>query len=103
MTCLKRCALGLLVALLLLAGTAALLLRQAPAWLAAADAPEKADAIIVLGSRCSSWRSSSATSSASASPDAAGSGGGPGRRYRGVQGPRSTTPVSSSAARLSLM
>jgi uncharacterized SAM-binding protein YcdF (DUF218 family) len=50
MTCLKRCALGLLVALLVIAGTAALLLRQAPAWLAASDAPEKADAIIVLGS-----------------------------------------------------
>ncbi|MGH8698119.1 MAG: YdcF family protein [Burkholderiales bacterium] len=40
----------MLVALLVVAGTAALLLRQAPAWLAAADAPEKADAIIVLGS-----------------------------------------------------
>jgi uncharacterized SAM-binding protein YcdF (DUF218 family) len=50
MTCLKRCALGLLVALLVIAGTAALLLRQVPAWLAASDAPEKADAIIVLGS-----------------------------------------------------
>jgi uncharacterized SAM-binding protein YcdF (DUF218 family) len=50
MTCLKRCALGLLAALLVFAGTAALLLRHAPGWLAAADAPEKADAIIVLGS-----------------------------------------------------
>jgi len=50
MTCLKRCALGLLVALLVVAGTAALLLRQASGWLGASDAPEKADAIIVLGS-----------------------------------------------------
>jgi uncharacterized SAM-binding protein YcdF (DUF218 family) len=50
MTCLKRCALGLLVALVLVAGAAALLVRQAPGWLAASDAPDKADAIIVLGS-----------------------------------------------------
>jgi len=50
MTCLKRCTLGLLVVLLVVAGTAALVLRQAPGWLAASDPPEKADAIIVLGS-----------------------------------------------------
>ena len=49
MTCLKRCALGLLVALLVVAGTAVLALRQASGWLARADPPAKADAIIVLG------------------------------------------------------
>ena len=50
MTCLTRCALGLLAVLLVIAGAAALLVRQAPGWLAASDPPEKADAIIVLGS-----------------------------------------------------
>jgi len=50
MTCLKRCALGLLAVLVVAAGAAALLVRQAPGWLAASDAPDKADAIIVLGS-----------------------------------------------------
>jgi uncharacterized SAM-binding protein YcdF (DUF218 family) len=50
MTCLKRCALGLLAVLVVVAGAAALLVRQAPRWLAASDAPDKADAIIVLGS-----------------------------------------------------
>jgi len=50
MTCLKRCALGLLAVLVVVAGAAALLVRQAPGWLAASDAPDKADAIIVLGS-----------------------------------------------------
>lgn len=49
MTCLKRCALGLLAALLAVAAAATLALRQASGWLARSDAPEKADAIIVLG------------------------------------------------------
>ncbi len=49
MTCLKRCALGLLVAVLAAAAVATLALRQASGWLARSDAPQKADAIIVLG------------------------------------------------------
>lgn len=49
MTCLKRCALALLVVLAVIGGAATLVLRHASAWLAAADAPEQADAIIVLG------------------------------------------------------
>jgi uncharacterized SAM-binding protein YcdF (DUF218 family) len=49
MTCLKRCAVGLLVALLVVVAAAALALRQASGWLARSDPPAKADAIIVLG------------------------------------------------------
>jgi uncharacterized SAM-binding protein YcdF (DUF218 family) len=40
----------LLVLVVVLAGAAALLARQAPGWLARSDPPERADAIIVLGS-----------------------------------------------------
>jgi uncharacterized SAM-binding protein YcdF (DUF218 family) len=50
MTCLRRCALGIAIALALVAAAATVALRQASAWLARSDAPEKADAIIVLGS-----------------------------------------------------
>ena len=50
MTCLKRCALGLLAVLLVVVGAAVLTARHASGWLAASDPPEKADAIIVLGS-----------------------------------------------------
>ena len=49
MTCLKRCALGLLVALVAVAGGAMLAGRHAAGWLGASDPPAKADAIIVLG------------------------------------------------------
>jgi uncharacterized SAM-binding protein YcdF (DUF218 family) len=49
MTCLKRCALGLVIALAIVAAAATLALRQASGWLARSDAPAKADAIIVLG------------------------------------------------------
>jgi len=49
MPCLKRCALGLLVALVAVAGGAVLAARHAAGWLGASDPPAKADAIIVLG------------------------------------------------------
>jgi uncharacterized SAM-binding protein YcdF (DUF218 family) len=50
MTCLGRCALAIAIVLAVAAVAATLALRQASAWLARSDAPERADAIIVLGS-----------------------------------------------------
>jgi len=49
MACLARCGLAILLFLAVVAGAAAILAYTASDWLSAADAPAKADAIIVLG------------------------------------------------------
>jgi len=49
MACLTRCGLAIVLLLALLAGAAAIVAYTASDWLAAADSPAKADAIIVLG------------------------------------------------------
>jgi uncharacterized SAM-binding protein YcdF (DUF218 family) len=50
MTCLARATVAFVVLLVAVAGAAALAARHAAGWLGAADAPAKADAIVVLGS-----------------------------------------------------